>query len=323
MSVPPIRIATRSSRLALCQAEFVADLLRTVKPDRSVELVHVSTLGDRDQTEPLDRLAGFGVFTREVQKAVLENQADLAVHSLKDLPTEPVPGLTLAGVPERGPAFDVLVLPESHHSEVDPQNPLEILPTNAAVGSGSLRRQAQLRHHRGDLNVTNVRGNVETRLRKLDEGRFDALVLAEAGLRRLSLDERISAILGPPLLLPAVGQGALGIECRSDDNATKSLLASLTHPPTHAAVRAERRLLAELRAGCRAPLGAFTHLENGMGGVELTLEAVVLSPDGRQRITARVTGPLKDPESLGIQAAESLKQQGADKLVAAARDSAP
>ena len=318
MSEQSLRIATRSSHLALWQADHVAQLLREISPDRTVELVHVSTAGDRDQSEPLHKLGGFGLFTREVQKYVQDGRADLAVHSLKDLPTDAGHGLTLAAVPERGSMFDVLVLPAQLTTEIDPENPLDVLPPQARIGTGSPRRQAQLLYHRSDLNVTGVRGNVETRLRKLDEGQFDALVLAEAGLRRLNLENRISAILKPPLLYPAVGQGALGIECRSDDEETLPLLSQITDSVTFPAVKAERTLLAELRAGCHAPLGVSTSYHSN----QLTLEAVVLSHDGTQRLHAEFTGERDDPVSIGSQVAEKLRQQGAEKLVEAARQNA-
>ena len=204
MSGSPLRIATRASNLALWQANFVADLLRSQDPGQKVELVHVTTTGDRVRDVSLTRLGGVGVFTREIQQAVLENRADIAVHSLKDLPTEPVDGLSLAAVPERASAWDALVLPAG-----SPLSPTAIrgLPKGARIGTGSLRRRAQLLFLRPDLEFLDLRGNVETRLRKLDDGACDALILAEAGLDRLGLSARISARLAPPELFPAVGQG--------------------------------------------------------------------------------------------------------------------
>jgi hydroxymethylbilane synthase len=318
VSEQSIRIATRSSNLALWQADYIANLMREISPDRTIERVHVSTAGDREQSEPLNMMGSFGLFTREVQKYVQDGSADLAVHSLKDLPTDEVHGLALAAVPERGSMFDVLVLPAKLITQIDPENPLDGLLPQARIGTGSPRRQAQLLYHRSDLNVIGVRGNVETRLRKLDEGQFDALVLAEAGLRRLSHEHRISAILKPPLLYPAVSQGALGIECRSDDEETLSLLTQITDPVTFAAVKAERTLLAELRAGCHAPLGVSTSYDSN----QLKLEAVVLSHDGKQRIHAESSGDMVDPVSIGSQLAEKLRQQGAEDLVEAARRNA-
>lgn len=308
----PIRIATRASRLALWQAEHVAQLLRRAAPGAVVQIVHVSTAGDRDQSEPLRNLGAFGVFTREVQKAVLDGQADLTVHSLKDLPTEPVEGLLLAGVPQRGPTADACVLPQAASSSTGWKS----LPVGARVGTGSLRRQAQLRHLRPDLQLLEIRGNVETRLRKLDAGEYDALVLAAAGLERLGYGGRITERLQPPQMYPAVGQGALGLECRSDDRELHALLAAISDTATRREVDAERALLAALRAGCQAPLGGWARGD----GAELTLEGVVLSPDGQTRLVATATGPSDDPLRLGREVAERLQSLGAADVIAAARE---
>lgn len=310
----PIRIATRASSLALWQARHTAKLLHAADADCQTEIVHISTLGDRDQTEPLSQFGGMGVFTREVQKAVLEGRADLAVHSLKDLPTEAVDGLALGAVPERASMYDALVLPSSADkpAPASAEDILAALPPKSRVGTGSPRRRAQLLHRRGDLSLLEIRGNVETRLRKLDAGDFDAIVLAEAGLRRLGFDERISALLTPPIVLPAVGQGALGIECRADDADLLETLAQISHSATLAAVTAERALLAELRAGCHAPLGVST----SHSGDELTLEAVVLSLDGTERLVAQATMPTTAAIALGKHVAAELLSQGADRLIA-------
>lgn len=312
----PTRIATRSSRLALWQANDVARRLKAVASQRDVVLVEISTAGDRDRVQPLASFGGFGVFTREVQRAVLDGRADVAVHSLKDLPTESAPGLLLAAVPERASVSDALVLQDSASRSGDAVELLHTLTSQARVGTGSLRRKAQLLHLRPDLRIEPVRGNVETRLRKLDDGAFDALILAEAGLRRLDLDERIAACFPPQVLFPAVGQGALGIECRSDDDATLALLQQIDEPATRAQVTAERALLAELRAGCHAPVGAATTV-NGHGPqpARLTLEAVVLSADGSERLHARVSGTVDEAGELGRRAAALLRDQGADRLV--------
>lgn len=319
--VEPLRIATRTSRLALWQAEYVASRLRENDPECEVELVHISTEGDRDQSEPLHRLGGLGVFTREVQRAVLDGRADLAVHSLKDLPTESVSGLTLAAVPVRASMFDVLVIPESSSKtevDVSSDDPLAALQTGCHVATGSLRRRAQLRHHRPDLEMCDVRGNIETRLRKLDEGQFDAIVLAEAALNRLDLDHRIFSRLAPPILYPAVSQGALGIECRDNDEQTLQCLAVISDPKTFAAVTAERRLLAALRAGCHAPVGVLSHVDEE----KYSLEAVVLSPDGKERISAAATGPIAEAAKLGETVARDLELQGATRLVSTAQQDA-
>jgi len=302
-----LRIATRASRLALWQAEHVANLLSSARPDCGVELVHVTTTGDSNQVSELRSFGGQGVFTREVQRAVLDGRADLAVHSLKDLPTLPTPGLALAGVPARAETADALVLPRSSEGVAD----LFALPPNAHIGTGSLRRQAQLRHHRPDLRCSEVRGNVETRLRKLDEGEYDALVLAAAGLGRLDLAQRISARLVPPLMYPAVGQGALGIECRDDDALVLDLLTRISDSEVMSCVKAERALLAQLRAGCHAPVGAHTWFDQG----ELRITGVVLSADGVQRLHATLGGPSSAAEDVGRELAEELLRLGAAELI--------
>jgi len=303
----PFRIATRASRLALWQAEYVAGLLRSAAPHVEVEIVHVSTTGDRDQTGKLSSFGGLGVFTREVQKAVLDGTADIAVHSLKDLPTESAAGLFLAAVPAREETADALVLP-APAARVDD---LATLPHRARLGTGSLRRRAQILHHRPDLQMAEVRGNVETRLKKLDAGEFDALILAVAGLKRLELADRISLELSPPLMYPAVGQGALGIECRADDAETVEMLSKIDDVVTHSRVTAERALLAHLRAGCHAPVGAATRME----GAVVVLEGVVLSPDGSQRMFAERRDSTANAEALGRAVGERLLQQGAAGLI--------
>ncbi len=304
----PLRIASRASRLALWQAHYVSDLLKAQTDERSIEIVHITSEGDRDLTSPLSEFGGLGVFTREVQKAVLDGRADLAVHSLKDLPTEQAPGLQLAGVPERGPLYDVLIFPQGSK----PVDSLSDLPPDSRIGTGSLRRRAQLLHQRADLQMLEVRGNVETRLKKLDAGEYDALFLAEAGMVRLELlEQRSSLLLTPPKVYPAVGQGALGIECRADDEETSALLNNISHIPTKAATTAERSLLSFLRAGCHAPIGALSRIENN----ELQLEAVVLSGDGKELITASDTGSFDDAFEIGVRTAKKLIDAGASRLI--------
>lgn len=295
-----LRLGTRASVLARWQADWVAAELR--KLGVPVEMIPISTQGDVS-SRPLGAIGGQGVFTKELQRALLDGAIDLAVHSLKDLPTERVAGLQLAAVPPRESTRDVLV---SRLAAT-----LDALPPTARVGTGSIRRRAQLLHARPDLQVAEIRGNVDTRLRKLDEGQYEAIVLAEAGLRRLGLGERITQILPAELMLSAVGQGALGIEARSDDGPTLQTLAFLDHPPTHRAVRAERALLAALGAGCLAPVGAWARMDGG----QLQLDAVVLSPDGRERLSVCVSGPPDQAESLGQQAAADLLAQGAAELI--------
>lgn len=285
----------------------MADRLRALPEAPQVELVQIVTTGDQNQTDALRQFGGTGVFTREVQNAVLDGRADLAVHSLKDLPTQSADGLVLACVPERAPRCDSLLLPAGSHGVQS----LADLPAGAKIGTGSPRRQAQLRHHRPDIEPLEIRGNVDTRLRKLDEGQFDAILLAEAGLRRLGLQDRISLVLSPPTLFPAVSQGALGIETRADDEATQSLLAQISCPVTTAEVFAERALLRALRAGCHAPLGAWCSVD----GNQLTLTGVLLSLDGQTRLEQSATGSSQSPDSVGVQVAEHLLAAGASELL--------
>jgi hydroxymethylbilane synthase len=298
-----LRLGTRASPLARWQAEWVAARLK--EQGVGVELVPITTQGDV-KTGPLGQIGGQGLFTKELQRALVDGQIDLAVHSLKDLPTAPVDGLLVAAVPVRESTADVMVSNKAGR--------IEELPHAARIGTGSLRRKAQLLHLRSDLVVEDIRGNVETRLRKLDEGAYDAIILAEAGLARLGLAGRIKQVIPRTIMLPAVGQGALGIETRADDVRTRSLLAPLDHEPTHLAVVAERTLLFTLRAGCLAPVGALAMAE----GQRLTLSAVVLSPDGKSRIAAAAAMTTSDAIYLGQVVAEELLSQGAAELIAGA-----
>lgn len=299
-----IRVGTRGSQLARWQADWVAAALR--QRGAEVEIVLIATQGDA-RSGPIGSLGAQGVFTKEIQRALLEQRVDLAVHSLKDLPTEPVDGLTLAAVPERERPGDALVCTVA--------DDLAGLPSGARVGTGSMRRRAQLLHVRADLEVADIRGNVDTRLEQLDAGRYDALVLAEAGLTRLGRADRITQVLPKQWMLPAVGQGALGLETRVDDVATREFLQQLDDPATHAAVVAERALLAALRGGCLAPVGAWGRVEEG----QLVLDAAVLDPRGTRKVSATVSGGPEQAGELGQRAAELLREQGADELIALAR----
>lgn len=299
-----LRLGTRASALARWQAEWVA--ARLIERGVRVELVPITTQGDV-KSGPLGQIGGQGLFTKELQRALLDHQIDLAVHSLKDLPTAPVEGLTIAAVPPRESTADLLI--SSHVDRI------ESLPPAARVGTGSLRRKAQLLHLRPDLLVQDIRGNVETRLKKLDEGQFDAIILAEAGLKRLGLFGRAAHVIPQSAMLPAVGQGALAIEARSDDEATRSLVAPLDDLVSHQAVLAERTLLFDLRAGCLAPVGALSRVEQP----RLVIEAVVLSPDGRQRLVASGSAEVAEAVALGQQVAAALLAQGAAELIAASR----
>ncbi len=299
----PLRIGTRGSPLAQWQARHVADLLRSVAPDRPSALVEIRTVGDLVPDLPLVQLGGEGAFTKAIQQALLEGRVDLAVHSLKDLPTLAVANLVLAAVPKRGPTSDALVS-QKHRCFAD-------LPRGAVVATSSLRRRAQLLHRRPDLRLIDMRGNVETRLRKLVEQDLDALVLAEAGLRRLGLGEHITEVLDPQWMFPAVGQGALGLECRGDDAALRQLLRQLDDAPTHGCVLAERALLRGLGGGCQVPIGATTRIVAS----SLALQGVVLSVDGQTRIAGEIFGALDQAEELGQFLAQDLLARGARRLL--------
>lgn len=315
------RIGTRKSALAQWQAAWVAEKLQTL--GATVELVPMVTEGDRRQDLQADAWTTRGIFTREIQKALLENQVDIAVHSLKDLPTQPVDGLILAAVPQRGPVGDVLIS-RGHIRLAD-------MPAGARIGTGSLRRQAQLLHARADLQIVSVRGNVDTRIRKLRAGQYEAVVLAEAGLSRLGVPEsEWTERLFPQVVLPAVGQGALGVEVRADDGETIEIVHQLDDPASHAAVVAERAMLAHLHGGCLAPVAAWGRVE----AAQLLLTGRVLNPKGQQmlQLTESVdisvdqstSGPLEAEVSqkafeLGCRLADRLLAQGADQLIQASR----
>jgi hydroxymethylbilane synthase len=323
-----LRIGTRGSALARWQAEWVAARLR--ESGCQVELIEIATHGDRDRSRSVEEIGTRGVFTKEIQRALLAGDVDLGVHSLKDLPTEPVDGLVLAAVPPRESPADVLVTRagsgEQGAGRTEKHSvlyaPCSLLAEGALVGTGSLRRQAQLRHVRPDLLVADIRGNVDTRLRKLDDGEFDAVVLAEAGLRRLGFSGRISEVLPFDMMLPAVGQGALALECRANDAATLEAIVALDDAETHASVAAERALLAALRGGCMAPVGAWGRTV----GDELMLSAVVLSADGTQKLEVldrQTSHNVPSAEELGQRVAASLLEQGAAKLIAQSRSGFP
>lgn len=298
-----LRLGTRGSPLALWQANHVATRLRPVVVPRRVELVIIETHGDRDQASALSAMGGFGVFTKAIQIAILEDRADVAVHSLKDLPTIPTEGLELVAVPPRGPTGDAFV--SRKHRRFDD------LPEGAVVGTSSLRRRAQVLNRRRDLNLIDLRGNVDTRLRKLDEQNLDAIVLAEAGLVRLGLEDRITERLDQSWMLPAVGQGAIGLECRADDMDTKHFVEVLRDTETFARVTAERAMLYALGGGCLVPIGAISNVETGL----LKVRGAVLSPDGKRRIVATHTGPADTPLAVGQELAAMLLAEGAAELL--------
>ncbi len=282
----------------------MADALRGIGVDVHLEII--STQGDVS-TQPLSQVGGQGLFTKEIQRELLAGRVDIAVHSLKDLPTQAVPGLVLAAVPPRETTADVLVS-QSGAS-------FDQLPAGARVGTGSSRRAAQLRNWRSDIEVLQIRGNVDTRLAKLAAGDYDAIVLAAAGLTRLGLKDRITEVLPVERMLPAIGQGALGLECREDDSAARDALAQLNHPPSMAEVAAERSLLLTLLAGCLAPVAARGTAQNE----SLSLVAKVLSLDGQQVISASTSGPISKAAATGAQLANDMLAQGAAALIATAR----
>ena len=308
-SMPPseattIRLGTRGSKLAMWQSTWVKGELE--KLGHAVELIQIKTEGDI-KTGPLAQIGGQGLFTKQLQVALAENEIDLAVHSLKDLPTEDAPGLSVAAIPTRETTDDAIVCTDA--------TKLEDLPAGAIIGTGSVRRGAQILHLRQDLNIRDIRGNVDTRLQKLDSGEYDAIVLAAAGLTRLGLQNRISFRFDSRRLLPAVGQGALGLETRSDDDATRDALKELNHSQSFASAMSERSMLRRLFAGCLAPVGARTEIENET----LTLTGVVLSRNGTERIEASASDSVDRHWQLGIKVAEKLIESGADKLLEQAK----
>jgi hydroxymethylbilane synthase len=299
-----IVIATRESQLALWQAEHVKARLMALHPGLEVELLGMTTQGDQILDSPLSRIGGKGLFVKELEVAMAEGRADLAVHSIKDVPMDLPEGFELTAISQREDPRDAFV------SNKYPS--LEALPSGARVGTSSLRRQAQLRARLPHLDVDTLRGNVNTRLRKLDEGQYDAILLAAAGLKRLGFDSRITAILEPEESLPAVGQGALGIEIRSGNPELAALLAPLNDPATAACVRAERAMSRKLQGGCQAPIGGFAVVRDG----KLFLRAFVADLEGIRFYRATAEGPLDAPEQVGLAAAEDLARQGADGLLA-------
>ncbi len=298
-----LRIATRKSPLAVWQAEHVAGELRRLHPGLDVELVTMTTQGDRILDAPLARIGGKGLFVKELEVALLEDRADIAVHSVKDVPMELPEHLELPVILEREDPLDAFV--SNEFASIDG------LPEGARVGSSSLRRQCQLRARRPDLMVTDLRGNVNTRLAKLDAGEYHAILLAAAGLKRLGFDQRIRARLDPEESLPAVGQGAIAIECREGDSEVGALIAGLNHRDTSDRVRAERAFNRRLEGGCQVPLAAHAVLD----GNELGLRGLVGAVDGSRILHARTSGPREDAEALGVALAVDLLDQGAGELL--------
>ena len=313
VSSPPrtIRIGSRKSQLALVQTYWVQEQLQKHFPDRIFEVQTMNTQGDKILDVALSKIGDKGLFTQELENAMLNQEIDLAVHSLKDLPTNLPPGLMLGVVTEREDPADALVVHEQHRDKK-----IDTLPEGAVIGTSSLRRLAQLRHHYPHLAFKDVRGNLNTRLAKLDAGEYDALILAAAGLQRLDMADRIHQLLPATISLHAVGQGALGIECRTDDQEVLGLLKSLEHLPTAQRCYAERAFLRDLEGGCQVPIGVNTEIV----GDRLTLKGIVASVDGQRIIQGTVTGVITDDtgsaESLGTQLANDLRGQGAQEILA-------
>ncbi|MGS2745157.1 hydroxymethylbilane synthase [Halomonas sp. LS-001] len=304
--ITKLRIATRKSQLALWQAEYVRDRLMAANPGLDVELVALSTKGDKILDTPLSKIGGKGLFVKELEEAMLDGRADIAVHSMKDVPMHFPEGLGLSVILDGADPTDAFV--SNHYQNVDE------LPQGARVGTASLRRGLQLRERRPDLEILNLRGNVQTRLGKLDNGEFDAIILATSGLMRLGLEARIAQALPPEICLPACGQGALGIECRLHDPELISLLAPLDDPDTATRVRAERAMNTRLEGGCQVPIGGHAILDKATE--TLWLRGLVGNPEGTEVLRADGKGSMHEPEALGMRVAEELLEQGAGDILA-------
>ena len=298
-----LRIATRKSQLALWQADYVRDVLLQYHPDLNVELVKMTTEGDRILDTPLAKVGGKGLFVKELENGLLNGDADIAVHSMKDVPVELPEGLHLSVICPREDPRDAFVSNE--------YSLFEDLPKGARLGTSSLRRQCQLAAQRPDLNIIDLRGNVNTRLQKLDDGDYDAIILAAAGLKRLGMEDRITECLSPEISLPAIGQGAVGIECRQDDDWVNKLLAPLNDRDTAIRVRAERSLNHRLQGGCQVPIAGYAELAHGV----ILLRGLVGMVDGSQIIHGEIAGQPEDAEYLGRVLAEDLLSRGADEIL--------
>lgn len=303
-----LRIATRESPLAMWQAEYVSQALMALHPHLIVELLPMTTRGDQILDAPLAKIGGKGLFMKELEVAILEGRADIAVHSMKDVPMEFPQGLQLAVICEREDYRDAFV--SNDYASIDE------LPQGAIVGSSSLRRQCQLKALRPDLDITNLRGNVNTRLRKLDAGDYHAIILAAAGLIRLNMKDRVTGYLAPEVSLPAGGQGAVGIECRENDQATLALLQKLEHRNTSVCVNAERAMNSRLNGGCQVPIACLAELEGDGAEESIHIRGLVGEPDGSRLLQSEKTGPSSQAIALGEAVAEELLAQGANEILA-------
>jgi len=299
-----LRIATRKSPLAIWQAEHVASRLQQLHPQLQIELVRMSTSGDKLLDSPLSQVGGKGLFVKELEQGLLSGAADIAVHSMKDVPVDLPPGLHLPVILQREDPRDAFV--SKNYANIDD------LPPGARLGTASLRRQCQLRARRPDLDIVTLRGNVNSRLAKLDSGDFAAIMLAAAGLIRLGMGARITRLLEPEESLPAIGQGAIGIECRNGDSRVLDLIGALDHTPTHICVRAERALNIRLHGGCQVPIAGFAELGHGV----ILLRGLVGSMDGQRFVRGDISGRPEDAEELGTALAEDLLARGAGAILA-------
>jgi hydroxymethylbilane synthase len=301
-----IRIGSRKSQLALVQTHWVQQELQAAHRDRKFEVQTMSTQGDKILDVALAKIGDKGLFTKELELAMLEREVDFAVHSLKDLPTNLPEGLMLGVVTEREDPADALVVHEKHKDKQ-----LETLPEGTVVGTSSLRRLAQLRHHFPHLTFKDIRGNLNTRLAKLDAGEYDAIILAVAGLKRLDMGDRIHEVIDPEISLHAVGQGALGIECRTGDEEVLELLQTISHYPTTQRCLAERSFLRELEGGCQVPIGVNSSID----GDRVILKGIVATLDGSTLVKGEAAGDITDPDAIGIDLANQLKAQGAQEIL--------
>ena len=302
-----IRIATRKSELAMWQAKHVASLLRETHPGLKVELLPMVTKGDIILDQPLAKIGGKGLFLKELERALLKGEADIAVHSMKDVPVEQVPGLEVEVMLERANPFDALLGREGQR--------LSELPAGACVGTSSLRRQCQLKSLRPDLSVADLRGNVNTRVRKLQEGEYDAIILACAGLERLGMEQLITDTLSPPSWLPAATQGTIGIQCRTGDIAVIERVEPLKNPDAVLRTRAERTVATALQGSCQVPLAVYAELNDG----DMSISALVGMPDGSRVLRSDRSGPATEVDALSSAVADELLRQGADKIIASLR----
>ena len=317
-----IHIGTRGSKLALWQAEWVKAEIQMINPGIDVRLIKIKTTGDMILDVPLAQVGGKGLFVKEIEESILRNDVDIAVHSMKDVPTDFPVGLHLSAICEREDPRDAFIS-QIQNSKFKIQN-FKGLPDRATLGTSSLRRSCQLCHLRPDLDIVQLRGNLDTRLRKLDEGQFDAIILAAAGVKRLGLQNRITEILPFEVSLPAIGQGAIGIECRADDEIINKIVNALNHKETSIAVRAERAFLRKLEGGCQVPIAAYARIEHRAEGKEqraqkdslLVMDGLVGSVDGKRLVSGHIEGRPEDYDSLGLRLAEDLLSRGAHEILA-------